>query len=185
MKSSKSLRLTLMMGASATLAQCSEAPQSFTSVTECTQYGKPVALCQSAYNEALAEHLKSSPAFGSEAECRAQIDVDQCAGFNTVGSDGSMRHVFLPLMAGYMIGKSQGERRENENAGGGGGGGGGYRYNGGTYHGSPLYHSQKHAEGYWRSSELRTSKFSSNPPNVRTHTFARSGFGGRSFAGGG
>lgn len=179
MKSSSSLKLTLMMGATATLASCSEPPQSFASVAECIKYGKPQALCRSAYGEAFAEHIKSAPSFASEDECRAKIDVDRCISTPVKGSDGTTRNAIVPAMAGYVIGKNlPGKRKEERTSSVG------YAYNGGIYRGTPLYRSHKDEDGFWRSFELEMSKNSVRPPNVRSHTFARGGFGGRISFGG-
>lgn len=180
MKSSSSLQLTLMMGAAATLTACSEPPQNFASVAECVQYGKPEALCRSAYEEALTNHIKSAPRFSSEEECRTKVDVDQCFSVQTTESDGTVRNVAMPLMTGYMIGKNLRDRRDEN-----GGSGGGYFYNGGRYYGAPLYRSRRDTSGYWTSAELRSSTSSSRAPNVRGLTVARGGFGGRAFFGGG
>jgi uncharacterized protein YgiB involved in biofilm formation len=188
MKSPTSLQLTLMMGAAASLTACSETPQSFSSVSDCVRYGKPQALCQSAYDEALAEHVRSTPIFNSDEECRTGVDVNHCISIPVQRSDGTIQTLFAPLMAGYLIGTNINKQPDKEESSGGGSTGGGYVYNRRVYHGSPIYQSSRYTDGYWTSSELKTSKSSSasrHQPNIRTQTLARQGFGGRSFFGGG
>lgn len=180
LKSPRSLKLTLMMGAAATLTSCSEAPQSFTSVADCVQYGKPEGLCRFAYEKALSEHAEFAPTFGSNEECLKSVDVDQCFPVQVGQADGSAGLVFMPVIGGFMLSKALSERREEENQSRG------YSYNGGYYHGSPIYRSRKHADGYWTSAELKSSNSSSaKTPNVKTTTVSRSGFGVRSSFGGG
>lgn len=182
MKSSTVLKLTLMTGTVATLALCSERPQSFSSPTECVEAGNLEALCRSAYEQALTEHMQSAPTFASIDECRAKIDVDQCISVSKPESDGSLRNVIVPMMAGYMIRNSLKDDREDHGTTGGGHG----YYSGGRYYrGDPIYRSSKEPGGYWSSSQLRTSTSPSQHPNVRTTTISRGGFGGRSSSGGG
>ncbi|WP_194164656.1 DUF1190 domain-containing protein [Microvirga thermotolerans] len=180
MKSSTALKLTLMTGAAATLAFCSETQQTFSSVSECIQAGNHESLCRQAYETALSEHMKTAPTFASEEECRAKLDVDRCVSAPKPG-DGTLGNVILPMMAGYMIAQSGKENEENQGSAGGSGG----SYHGGSGRGTPLYRSRRSPDSYWTSSELRTSMLPSHQPNVRTATISRHGFGGHAFSGGG
>jgi Predicted integral membrane protein len=179
MKSSTALKLTLMTGAAATLTLCSETQQTFSSVSDCIQAGNAESLCRQAYETALSEHMKTAPTFASEEECRAKLDIDRCVSVPKPG-DGTLGNVIMPMMAGYMIGQRQRENEENQGSASG---------SGGSYHGSgfgmPLYRSRKSPDGYWTSTELKTSMLPSHQPNVKTTTISRHGFGGHAFFGGG
>lgn len=181
MKSSTAIQLTIMTGMVTAMAVTvyGDGPsQSFSSVAECTKSGKPEALCQATYKEALDQHHKLGPRYDTEEECRADLDVTQCVGVDKKESDGSIRHVIMPAMTGYLVGK--GLRRDDEDQESWSKGVNetlGYAHEGGVYHGNPLYRSKKDPGGYWTVSEVGSSGVSKYWPNVGTTTVARRGFG--------
>lgn len=184
MKSSSTLKLTIMLSATATVTGCSEQPHGYTSIAECAEHGQPENLCRSAYDEALAEHIRTAPRFDTSDECLAKLDVDRCIGVPLRQGDGQTRYTFAPLMLGFLVNPKTEEKRERE--GGTAGAGGGYAYNRRLYYGSPIYRSRAHSYGFWSSAELATSTSPSatpRSPNIRTATVARLGFGGRSGSG--
>lgn len=207
MKSPQSLKLTLMMGAAATLTACGDAPpeeptRAFTSVVECQQAGFPQDQCQAAFNEAFATHSREAPKFASKDECERSVDVDQCVITRVVRDDGTIGDVFVPLMAGYVVGNLLANRpREQQGTSGGGGGGGGAIRS--SYQAGPIYRSRTYPSGYRDSADLARSRSGasvpsitsggpgrslsvpSRPPNVSTTTIARQGFGSSSFSFGG
>jgi uncharacterized protein YgiB involved in biofilm formation len=201
MKSPSTLKLTLMMGAAATLTACGDAPsddgvKTFTSVVECTQAGFPQDRCQAAYDEAFGVHTKDAPKFASKEECERSVDIDQCVVTRVRRDDGSFGDVFVPLMAGYIVGNLMANRPQQQTSYSGGG-------YGGTYQSGPIYRSGRYPSGYRDSIDLTRSRsgasvpsinpgssarppsMPSRPPNVSTTTISRQGFGSSSFSLGG
>jgi uncharacterized protein YgiB involved in biofilm formation len=202
MKSPRSLKLTIMMGATATLTACGDAPSddaapTFTSVLECQQEGFPEDRCQAAYNEAFEVHTRDAPKFSSKEDCERSIDIDQCVSTRVRRDDGSFGDVFVPLMAGYLVGNLMANRSEQQSSSYSGGG------YGRTYQSGPIYRSRNYPSGYRDSAGLtqsrsgasvptirpgsssRPSSMPTRPPNVSTTTIARQGFGSSSFSFGG
>jgi uncharacterized protein YgiB involved in biofilm formation len=202
MKSPTTLKLTLMMGAAATLTACGDAPsdegaRTFTSVLDCQQAGFPQDRCQAAYNEAFEVHAREVPKFATKEECERGIDIDQCVSTRVPRDDGSFSEVFVPLMAGYIVGNLManrpGQQQTSPYAGG----------YGGAYQSGPIYRSRNYPSGYRDSADLARSRsgasvptvnpgssarppsMPSRPPNVSTTTIARQGFGSSSFSFGG
>jgi uncharacterized protein YgiB involved in biofilm formation len=199
MKSPKTLKLTLMMGAAATLTACGDAPtddgaRTFTSVVECQQAGFAQDRCQAAYDEAFEVHSRDAPRFASRDECERTVDIDQCVPTQVRRDDGSFGEVFVPLMAGYMVGNLMANRPQQQTSYGGGVG------YGGVYQSGPLYRSRRYPSGYRDSADLvrsrtnvsvpsirpgttvRPPSMPARPPNVSTTTIARQGFGSSSFS---
>ena len=194
MKRSATIRLTLMSAAAATtLAGCGEtppaAPPAFTTVQDCVVGGFPEAECRSAYEEAFKSHLDRAPRFTSRNECESKVDVDHCVEAPVRAPDGSTTSVFVPLMAGYLLGRAMAPPPQQTSGSSGGyvGGGGGYR-------GTPIYRSRDYPESFRDGGNLQTSRQGgsnvstapSRPANINTTTVSRSGFGssGSSFGGG-
>ena len=118
MKSPTTLKLTLMMGAAATLTACADAPpddapSTFTSVVECQQSGFPQDRCQAAYDEAFQVHSADAPKFSSKEECERSVDVDQCVQTQVRRSDGSVGDVFVQSLS-HSMGKYCPMRSINE-----------------------------------------------------------------------
>ncbi len=189
MKRSTSVRLTLMGAATATsLAACDgeppAPPAAFTTVQDCALGGFPNAECQTAYDDAQKAHLANAPRFASLEECRKAVDVDNCVETPVRTADGRTSNVFMPLMAGYLIGNLLNQRQippqqQQQSSSGYSGGGGGGR-------GAPLYRSREYAGTFRDGGNLATSKSGntisapSRPANINTTTISRSGFGSSS-----
>ncbi len=191
MKRSATIRLTLMGAAAATtLAGCGEtppaAPPAFTTVQDCVVGGFPEAECRSAYEEAFKAHLDRAPRFTSREDCEAKVDVDHCVQAPVRAPDGSTTSVFVPLMAGYVLGRLMSPTPQQQ-SGYSGGSGGGYR-------GAPIYRSRDYPDSFRDGGNLQTSRQGgatvstppSRPANINTTTVSRSGFGssGSSFGSG-
>ena len=110
MKCSASVRLTLMGAAAATsLAACDPSPPppaspaAYTDIPACVPAGHPESLCRTDYEAARKTHEEMAPRFSTREECLQTIDVDHCHEASIREPDGSVRNVFTPLMAGYML----------------------------------------------------------------------------------
>lgn len=196
MKRSASVRLTLMGAAAASsLAACDSSPTgssvAFTSIAECVAANYSESQCRGAYDAALKAHTDKAPRFKSRDECLRGVDVDNCAETTVRNPDGSFSQVFLPLMAGYMLGNALAPRQDQYQSGGSSSGG---YYGGGSWgrysSSTPLYRSRDYPSDYRDSGNLTSSRPAgavvARPPNVNTTTIARSGFGSTShFFGGG
>ncbi len=55
--------------------------------------------CETAYEGALAEAAKTAPKYNTRNDCEYEFGTNQCQTYNNNGSS-----IFMPLMAGYMIG---------------------------------------------------------------------------------
>jgi len=191
MKRSASIRLTLMGAAAATtLAGCGEtppaAPPAFSTVQDCVIGGFAESECRSAYEEAFKSHLERAPRFTSRQDCESKVDVDYCVEAPVRGADGSTTNVFVPLMAGYVLGRMMTPPAQTS--------GGGYSGGSGGFRGGPIYRSRDYPGSYRDGGNLQTSRSGgssvstapSRPANVNTTTVSRSGFGssGSSFGGG-
>ncbi|GGC74959.1 DUF1190 domain-containing protein [Chelatococcus reniformis] len=194
MKRSSSVRLSLMGAAAVTsLAACDSSPTAssvaFTSIAECVAANYSESQCRSAYDAALTAHADKAPRFKTRDECLRGVDVDNCTETAVRNPDGTFSQVFLPLMAGYMLGNALAPRQQPSGPSSGGGYAGGGRW-GGYTSSTPLYRSRDYPANYRDSGNLTNSRppgaTVSRPPNVNTTTIARSGFGSTSrYFGGG
>lgn len=109
-KASKGLSLVLMGSLGLGVSGCSSEPKveeefmTFGSLNECIQYGGFTA---NECAEMAVEAAKQTPSFASLAECEAQFGEGSCeqpelAEASQGGQRGSM---WMPLMAGYMMGR--------------------------------------------------------------------------------
>src|ERR1700759_2223100 len=84
------------------VAACDEAKDTpmnvYATPAACQASGTDWNTCNTSYQQAAAEHLKTAPRYKTLQECRAQTDGD-C----TEVSDNGAAPVFLPLMAGFML----------------------------------------------------------------------------------
>lgn len=110
MKRSRYVAL-LAMGASAlALTACgeSETPAGvYTSVEQCIadkQFSD--AECNKAFATAKDEHKKVAPKYASKTECEADFGAGKCEDAPTRTTSGTS--MFMPLMIGYMLGRSLG-----------------------------------------------------------------------------
>lgn len=198
MKRSRSVALTsLMAGAGLSVSACDQSathwggqaqrvdqPAAYRTLQECKASGEtPADQCDRAYAQAQAD----APKFNDRQTCEQRYGVDQCVPRNQAGG-GS---VFMPLLAGFMIGRAL-------NGGGGYGGGfggapifrdrnggyvGGGGYGGGGFGGFGGGRTSIGRSGYDSPSAYAPSRVQS-----RSSVISRGGFGGgggRSFGFGG
>ena len=110
MKRSRSVAL-LAMGASAlALTACgeSETPAGvYTSIEQCVadkQFSQ--AECDKAFATAKDEHKKVAPKYANKTECEADFGVGKCEESPYKTTSGTS--TFMPLMIGYMLGRTLG-----------------------------------------------------------------------------
>lgn len=207
MKRSTSITLTLFAGA--TLAACDDKPplppvKPYATVQECVTGGNTEDLCKEAFEKAMETHRATAPKFTDKEACEKGIDVDKCVQTQVRNNDGSFSDVFVPAMAGYLLGQALNRtpERERERIGYSGG-----YYGGVPYSTGPVYNSRTYPGGYRDSGNMRTTILnspgarpsppsapsiggslpsskpslglpSSRPSNVGTTAISRGGFGG-------
>src|SRR4051812_4095340 len=71
----------------------------YASAEACQQSGQDWNTCNTSYQQAQAEQLKTAPRYKTREECLRETDGD-CA--ETPGSGGGS--MFMPLMTGFMLG---------------------------------------------------------------------------------
>jgi uncharacterized protein YgiB involved in biofilm formation len=174
----KSKAGTLVMGVSLfALAACGEPKVEaaiFENIQQCISNGDASPeQCEQNFREAKSQHAAVAPKYANEADCQADFGAGKCetAPYRTAGG-GS---VFMPLMAGYMMGSFLGGRRSMAP--------------------QPLYRSAS-SPGTFRTANNRSAGKSTGPtqvarsatsrPSVKTATRSRGGFGssGRRFGSG-
>jgi uncharacterized protein YgiB involved in biofilm formation len=112
------------MSLSAALGACDDDPQPkvYQSVAECqADHGEQA--CDSAWQASVGEHTASAPQFQGRDPCEAQYGAGHCEAYST--PTGS---VFIPLMAGFMIGRVLSRSNDSSSNPYSGGGGGGVGY---------------------------------------------------------
>jgi uncharacterized protein YgiB involved in biofilm formation len=176
MKRRNTLSIGLMMGASLlVLSACGE-PQIEASVYESVEQCKGDRLgdpdkCESNFNEAKAQHAAVAPKYAKKEDCAADFGVEKCerAPYRT-SSGGS---IFMPLMAGYMMGSLIRGGRSG-------------------FGSQPLYRSTS-SPGTFRTADNKSAgsatgrtqvtKSATSRPSIKSTTMKRGGFGssGRRF----
>ena len=128
------------------LAGCSDEPvdvSSVNSVSDCLVQGLGnEQQCRAAWDQASSEHLKEGPRFEAKEDCSEEFG--QCNRYQVQNDDGSFSDVFIPMMAGMMIGNMMSSSNTRH-----------------VYH-QPLYKSkdqQAYGGGRWREDS------DSYPPN--------------------
>jgi uncharacterized protein YgiB involved in biofilm formation len=182
MKRSRTVALTLMMGTASTLSACGDAPPdqlAFTggnALQQCIDSGAGAAACQTAFDAALAQHRESAPKFETQPVCLDATD-SECEAVGTYRQDGSYTSFWVPALGGFLLARAL--DRDNDRY---------YTYIGGSnYRSSPLYRSRTSTDGYRVLSDYGSLKSGTAlstkpsvalpPPNVKTTTIARGGFG--------
>lgn len=126
MKRSRSIKLVLLGAASMSLAACGEDPDAlFRDAAQCTRVFD-AASCRTAEQQALAEHVRTAPRFATREACEAEMGAGNCGpapaaaqappvagqpatpGQQTTQPQSGGGSFFLPLMMGYMMGRSGG-----------------------------------------------------------------------------
>jgi uncharacterized protein YgiB involved in biofilm formation len=176
MKRRNTFSVGLVMGASLlVLSACGE-PQVEVSVYESVEQCKRESLgdpdkCESNFNEAKAQHAAVAPKYATKEDCAADFGAEKCekAPYQT-SSGGS---VFMPLMAGYMMGSLLRGGRSG-------------------FGSQPLYRSAS-SPGTFRTADNKSAgsatgrtqvaKSATSRPSVKSTTMRRGGFGssGRRF----
>lgn len=168
-KRSRSVGLLLMAATPIVLTACSKSSQfeatsssnsnaqAYATVQSCVNDGRAQSECENAFAAAQQEREKSAPRFVSKEECEKQFD--HCGPSQAGG-------VFMPLLAGYMVG-SMINRNDNRNGGAGFMGGSVFRSKNGDI--NRLSHT---ADGKATVKSVRTAY---------APTASRGGFGGRSY----
>ncbi len=178
MKSRKSVSAILMMSASLVALTACEEPKVDASIYESLEQCKRDPLnssdqCDSSFKEAQSQHAAVAPKYATAEDCQADFGKEKCevAPYKT-SSGGS---VFMPLMAGYMMGSLLGGR--------------------GSMMSQPLYRSSKSPNSF-RTAENRNvgaktgrttvAKSATSRPSFKSATRSRGGFGssGRRFGSG-
>jgi uncharacterized protein YgiB involved in biofilm formation len=189
-RSKRVVLTTLTMAGAATLQGCGsgdwgDEPSTeafpYASVAECQSSGQvPASECQIAYNEAAANHAAAAPRFESQNLCEEQFGTGQCR--QQVAGSGGTGSVWMPLLAGFMVGRMLDQNRPY------------YRYGG-------LYRSRRDNMWYtgganggalhnngsgWRAGNSGFGRPSATPPvHTRSSIASRGGFGSRARSGGG
>jgi uncharacterized protein YgiB involved in biofilm formation len=106
-----------VLSLSAALAGCDrpEQPKVYSSVTDC-RAEHPGQACDDAWKASVGEHDSTAPRFTQKEQCEAQYGVGHC--------ESRQGGVFMPLMAGFVLGQMM-----NRNQ---------YGYGGGGYIGHPV-----------------------------------------------
>ncbi len=158
-KRSRTVSLCIVGAAAFALSGCREEQvdaQAFPDVQSCKQASQADGLfsaaeCDEAFAEAQTLHVESAPRYESRAVCEEQHGDGACGSEEQVTNVGSSG-IFMPLLAGYLIGNMMGGR-------------------GGLAAAQPLYRNG--AGGY--TDAARSSTFSSNAGKAKlgTSMFAR------------
>ncbi len=162
------------MGASAlALTACSEAQVDagvYTSLDDClSDVAMTKAQCEGAFKTARREHAEVAPKYQSKTDCEADFGSEKCEKAPYQTSSGSS--VFMPLMVGYMLGRTMGA---------------------GGVHPQPLYRSKDDPKNFRTADHKKVGaktgltkvpKSSTARPGRKLFTVARGGFGagGRSY----
>ena len=124
----------LLVGATASqLAACGDSEQTsnveiFPSVAACSaKY--PADQCERTFAQSQAEHQRTAPRFATQPECEQQSG-STCQQVPVTRPDGSIQNMFIPALAGFLLGRA---------LSGGGGGSGYMSYGGNRYYSRPVY----------------------------------------------
>lgn len=169
----RSTRIALvMMGTSAlTLTACEEPKTDaaiFETVEQCVaEQGLTAEQCYGEFDAARAQHAEVAPKYNSRADCEADFGREGCEVSPYRSSSGGS--IFMPLMAGFMMGQMMGGR--------------GYT--------QPLYRSRDDRNAF-RTAENRSvgdkvgrtqvSERAAGRPAKKLYTQQRGGFGARARA---
>lgn len=154
--------------AAATFAGCSsnEPAVVYKTVQECVEASAgSQEQCQQAYDEALTEAQRTGPKFANRNDCEYNFGAGQCTQHNSGGQS-----IFMPLMAGYVLGQVIDGVRDNARYG----------------RSAPLYSSygdwvgtsgRNYGSAYDR--RIKVSKKTFEPKPAVTKTMSRGGFGSK------
>ena len=165
MKRSKSVRLVAMGTGLLLVTGCEEAKLDtalFESVKQCTELGFTQQECVTNYQQAQRTHISAAPKYTSQSDCEADFGTKKCeVAPQRTTSGGS---VFMPMMAGYMMGSML--------SGGG--------------RGQPLYRSAGTSKAFRTANNkavgstigrTKVAQSATLTPKAKTRTTSRGGFG--------
>ncbi|WP_335947237.1 MULTISPECIES: DUF1190 domain-containing protein [Salipiger] len=117
-KRSRTAALAIVGAASFALAGCREEPveaQAFPDLESCRSAVGPTSLfseqdCTDAFAEAETLHAETAPRYDSLAVCEEQYGEGNC-GSEAQATSGGSGSIFMPLLAGYLIGNMLGGQR--------------------------------------------------------------------------
>ena len=175
MKRWSSISVGLMMSVSLIALSACEEPRTDASVFESVEQCKRDPLgdpdqCERNFKEAQAQHAAVAPKYATNEDCVADFGAGKCEKAPYQTSTGGS--VFMPLMAGYMMGSILGGRR--------------------TMGAQPLYRSTA-SPGTFRTADNKSAgsktgrtqvaRSATSRPSVKSTTMKRGGFGssGRRF----
>jgi uncharacterized protein YgiB involved in biofilm formation len=167
MKRSRSVKLVAMGTGLLLVAACDEAKVDtalFESVKQCTGLGFTAQECETNYKAAQSTHINAAPKYTKREECEADFGAEKCevAPQRTAGG-GS---IFMPLMAGYMMGSLLGGGRRGI--------------------AQPLYKSANDRSTFRTADNknvgktvgrTQVAKSATRAPTAKTRTVSRGGFG--------
>jgi len=179
--------VTLVLMGSAGLSGCGDSEIDsavYQNFAQCVQSGLyDRARCEADYQQALAAHIQTAPAYTSQLDCEAEFGVGQCEvkpaqelGLREAATSQDNSTVqagsgsfFLPMMAGYMMGSmlSNNSRMAPQAL---------YRQNG---QGAFVNGNGARVASNTGAVRLRSSSAAVQAPKTRTTTMARGGFGSR------
>lgn len=188
MKRTPLLRLIMMGSAPFALSACGGEPEPayvYNSPEECIRDGQlGEDACRAEYETAKTEHARTAPRYNNQADCENDFGANACQATPGFGSS------FMPLMAGYMVGRMMSPRAPNDcrsraqgcdnNAAGGSGF---YR----AFRSQPLYKSRDDWRNFRTAGNdsvgARTGFTYVDPgatrPSVAPKVLTRGGFGAR------
>jgi uncharacterized protein YgiB involved in biofilm formation len=173
-KSPSWLTLAIMGGAGvAILHSChdekSEKDTLFANSNECVQAGYSVRVCEAREQAAQEQLDASSQAFDDSYACQNWYGVGNC-------HYSLARHQFLPLLAGFSMGKRPQEEQQGTSSSGGG-----------YYGGGRAFYRDRDDRSALRTpdSETRWTRSASDSHSISGRTVSRGGFGGGSHRSGG
>lgn len=168
MKHSKTVALTAMGLSALVLTACSESQTPaavYETVRQCVAGGKFTEVqCRGAMLRAKFQHATVSPKYRIEADCEADFGSGNCE--STPHRSRSGNRLFMPLMKGYMFGRTADGRR--------------------TAAAQPLYRAGNDPGTYRNADNLSVSTKTGliqvpesvmNPPSPKRVTVPRGGFG--------
>ena len=86
----------------------SDRPKTFRSPEACQADASiPADECRATYVQALSAHERSAPAYQNRETCEKEYGAGQCV---TPSANSGRASMFIPLMAGYMIGRAGANR---------------------------------------------------------------------------
>ncbi len=153
-KRSKRVALSIVGAAAFTLAGCREEPidaAAYPDLQSCLNDASRGGIftakdCETSFAEAQTLHVEAAPRYASLEVCEEQHGENAC-GTEATATQGGSGGIFMPLMAGYLIGNMMGGR-------------------GGMYAAQPLYNTQ---DGRFTNA-ARSSTFSSNSGATKLNT---------------